>query len=410
MSLKDFSKESNATPELRFPEFDGTWRQHKLQEITTFSKGKGISKNDIAKHGKTKCIRYGELYTTYGEIINCVFSKTNLPITSLVLSDVNDIIIPSSGETQIDIATASCILQKGVAIGGDLNILKTEENGVFLSYYLNNEKRIAIARLSQGISVVHLYASQLAELKINLPSLQEQNKIAAFLSKVDEKIEKQQSLIEQLEQLKKGYLQQIFSQELRFPEFDDMWEEKRLGEIARRVLRKNIENNQNVMTISAQEGLVAQGDYFTKSVSAKNITGYYLLKYGEFAYNKSYSNGYPLGAIKRLKNYQTGVVSTLYICFKLENNYSEEYVDHYFSSGKHNHELHKIAQEGARNHGLLNISIGDFFNICIFHPSLPEQTKIANFLSAVDKKIETVKQQLEATQTLKKGLLQNMFV
>ncbi|HIC8757263.1 TPA: restriction endonuclease subunit S, partial [Elizabethkingia anophelis] len=167
---------------MRFPGFEGEWQTKKLGETATFSKGKGISKSDIAENGLTECIRYGELYTYYGEVINDIKSKTNVDTSNLVFSEVNDVIIPASGETTIDIATASCVLKSGIALGGDLNIIKTENNGVFLSYYLNNKKKMEIANLAQGISVVHLYSSQLATLTLSFPKLEEQNRISTFLA------------------------------------------------------------------------------------------------------------------------------------------------------------------------------------------------------------------------------------
>jgi len=168
------------TPKIRFPDFKGDWINNSLGEIAKFSKGKGISKEDISESGETECIRYGELYTTYNETIDTVFSKTNLDTSDFVLSEANDIIIPASGETQIDIAKASCVLKSGIALGGDLNIIKSPNNGVFLSYYLNSKKKIDIAQLAQGISVVHLYAGQLSKLQLRIPSLPEQQKIASF--------------------------------------------------------------------------------------------------------------------------------------------------------------------------------------------------------------------------------------
>src|SRR5690606_35080787 len=146
-------------PELRFPEFVnvGEWEEKILGDVATFFKGKGISKADIVEDGSLPCIRYGELYTHYNETITKIKSSTNLSTDDLILSQVNDVIIPASGETQIDIATASCVLQDGVALGGDLNIIRTNLNGVFLSYYLNNAKKEDIAQMAQGISVVHLY-------------------------------------------------------------------------------------------------------------------------------------------------------------------------------------------------------------------------------------------------------------
>ncbi len=207
-----FPQDGQKVPNYRFPEFvkDGEWVEDTLDNIATFSKGKGISKSDISEKGKLPCIRYGELYTHYNETIANAKSSTNLHAGDLVLSETNDVIIPASGETQIDIATASCVLKSGVALGGDLNIIRSDMNGVFLAYYLNNAKKKDIARVAQGISVVHLYSSQLKTLKVDIPSSQEQKKIASSLSAVDELINGQTERIEQLQQHKKGLMQGLF--------------------------------------------------------------------------------------------------------------------------------------------------------------------------------------------------------
>jgi len=181
-----------------------------LGEVCEFSKGKGIAKKDISEDGETKCIRYGELYTHYNEVISDIISKTNIKVKKLVLSIANDVIIPASGEDRFDIATASCIMKSGIAIGGDLNIIRSKNNGIFLPYYLNSIKKLEIANLAQGVSVVHLYSSQLKSLSVNLPSIPEQTKIANFLSKIDEKIANVNQQIEKTKEWKKGLLQQMF--------------------------------------------------------------------------------------------------------------------------------------------------------------------------------------------------------
>jgi type I restriction enzyme S subunit len=408
------NERSRNVPKLRFPEFEEEWEENKLGNIAVFLKGKGISKSDISDDGENECIRYGELYTTYNEVISSVISKTNVTLDISVLSEENDVIIPSSGETQLDIATASCVLKKGVILGGDLNIIKSQLNGVFLSYLLNNSKKKDIAKLAQGNSVVHLYNKQLGILKLNYPNSEEQQKIAHFLTSIDHRIQTLEKKKTLLAQYKKGVLQKIFKQELRFKDDDGneflRWKKLQLSEIAERVKTKNKIDNQNVLTISAQLGLVSQLEYFNKSVSAKNLTGYYLLKRDDFAYNKSYSNGYPMGAIKRLNKYDFGVVSTLYICFRFNEKVSLDFMEQYFDAGLQNREIEKVAQEGARNHGLLNIGVNDFFEIDLKIPSLLEQTKIANFLSAIDKQIALVNSKIEHTKAYKKGLLQQMFV
>ena len=188
------------------------------------------------------------------------------------------------------------------------------------------------------------------------------------------------------------------------------WELSRLNKQFIRQTRKNTEGNTNVLTISAQHGLISQEIFFSKSVAGENKENYYLLHRGDFAYNKSYSNGYPYGTIKTLSLYEKGIVSPLYICFsKTKENKCPEFYTHYFEAGMLNHEIQTFAQEGARNHGLLNIAIEDFFNAIIAKPPLPEQQKIADILTTQDKVIELKEQLLAQKQQQKKYLMQQLL-
>ena len=207
-----FPQEGETFPKWRFKKFakDGEWVEKKLDEVAVFLKGKGISKADIVENGSLPCIRYGELYTYYNETISIIKSYTNSNADDLVISEANDVIIPASGETQIDIATASCVLEKGIALGGDLNIIRSKINGVFLSYYLNNAKKNEIAQMAQGIAVVHLYPNQLRNLIIQFPKPKEQQKIASSLTSLETLITTQAEKIEQLKLHKKGLMQGLF--------------------------------------------------------------------------------------------------------------------------------------------------------------------------------------------------------
>jgi type I restriction enzyme S subunit len=180
--------------------------------VANFLKGKGISKSDISTDGTQPCIRYGELYTHYKEVIKEIKSFTNLYREDLILSEPNDVIIPSSGETKEDIATASCVKLGGVALGGDLNVLRSSfVNGEFLAYYLSHGLKKIISKIAQGDAVVHLYATQLKKLTIRVPKMKaEQQKIAFCLSSLDDLITAQAQKIELLERHKKGLLQGLF--------------------------------------------------------------------------------------------------------------------------------------------------------------------------------------------------------
>ena len=188
------------------------------------------------------------------------------------------------------------------------------------------------------------------------------------------------------------------------------WNVVRLGEISSRVTRRNQDNRcQNVLTISAQSGLINQTDFFNKQVASKDLSNYILLKKGEFAYNKSYSTGYSFGAFKRLKFYEEGVASPLYIYFKFNDDVCSDFFEFYFDAGQANRQIKDIVQEGARNHGLLNLSIDDFFNIKIRMPNLDEQKKIAEILSTWDEAINLTINLIESKKQFKKALMQNLL-
>ena len=213
-------------PTLRFPGFTDEWQKKKLCSIAKLSKGTGISKEDKSDYG-SPCILYGELYTTYNsEIINEVVSKTELHLDNLVQSESNDVIIPSSGESAIDISTARCVTTSGVLLGGDLNIIRLyQDDGRFLCYQLNSVRKLDIAKVAQGVSVVHLYGDALKSISVSLPHIDEQKKIADFLSLLDERIELQSKLIYKLQSLIKGLNQQLLTK-------CDSWNTYQLKDIA----------------------------------------------------------------------------------------------------------------------------------------------------------------------------------
>ena len=195
---------------------------------------------------------------------------------------------------------------------------------------------------------------------------------------------------------------------LRFPGFEGEWEKKRLGDFTERVKRKNKYNLSKLpLTISAKYGLVDQITFFNKIVASTDMSNYYLLKKGEFAYNKSYSNDYPWGAIKRLDNYEQGVLSALYICFTTQDNVESDFILQYFESPKWHKSVSEIAVEGARNHGLLNISVQNFFQTYHYVPKeKKEQTKIATLLHLIDERIATQNKIIEDLKKLKSAIIE----
>ena len=290
------------------------------------------------------CILYGELYTKYkSEIIDEVYSRTELDSSSLVKSKANDVIIPCSGETAIDISTARCVPFNNILLGGDLNIIRLKhDDGGFFAYQLNGARKKDIARVAQGVSVVHLYGENLKHIRVYHPAIEEQKKITRLLSLIDERIATQNKIIEDLKKLKSAIIDKSFcypnesSPQKRFIGFTEEWHLVHLSDICQRVRTKNFNTQCTfVLTIAAQFGLVSQEEFFNKSVASDNLEGYYLLRKGDFAYNKSYSGDYAWGAVKRLECFSEGVLSPLYICFRPDTaRIDSDFLAHYFESKK----------------------------------------------------------------------------
>lgn len=261
---------------------------------------------------------------------------------------------------------------------------------------------------NEASGVPSLSASTISKIKILLPPLPEQRAIAQVLSTADAAIHTSEKLITQKELRKKWLMQQLLTGKKRLKGFEGEWKELKLSDVFNRVTRKNTEGNTTVVTISAQRGFVRQTDFFNKNIASEITDNYFLVERGEFCYNKSYSNGYPWGATKRLKDFDKAVVTTLYICFgvKDEMKTNPDFFEQYFSANLLDNGLTKIAHEGGRAHGLLNVTPTDFFNLKVNIPFLEEQTAIAQVLQAADKEISLLKAKAEKLREQKKGLMQ----
>jgi type I restriction enzyme S subunit len=409
MSASMTNSEKILVPALRFNEFDGDWNLKELKEICSFFSGGTPTSNDKTLYsGDIPFIGSGNIYDS--KVSNYITEKA-LNNSSAKLVEVGDLLYALYGANSGEVA----ISKMYGAVNQAILCIRTKSENIDFIYsllFLNKEK--IVTKYLQG-GQGNLSANIVKKLKYHFPRLPEQQKIASFLSAIDDKVQQLTKKKALLEDYKKGVMQQLFTGQLRFKDEEGKdypdWEDSVMQDVFQRVKEKNKENNLNVMSISAQQGLVNQLEYFNRYVSAADLTGYYLLKKGDFAYNKSYSKGYPMGAIKRLDRYDKGVVSTLYICFRIKENDDSTFYKEFLDHGGINRELHKIAQEGARNHGLLNMSVTEFFrDIKIPRPSVEEQIVIGKFLEDLSIKIESSKEELTQTQAFKKGLLQQMFV
>ena len=406
------------TPEIRFEGFTDPWEQRKLGELCIISKGHGYGKADIRDAG-TPLILYGRLYTQYESRIENVDTFTVEQEGSL-LSKGNEVIVPASGETAEDIAVASSVRRSGIIFGGDLNVVtpvsKLDPDYIALAITYS-KAHDDLAKRAQGKSVVHVHGNDIAEVEIPYPSESEQKRISTVVLGLDSLITLHQRKHDKLCTMKRSMLDKMFPKpgetepEIRFKGFTDPWEQRKLGEVAHRVIRKNEGNQSDLpLTISAQHGLVDQRDYFNNQVASRDMSGYYLLENGEFAYNKSTSGDSPWGAIKRLTKYEKGCLSTLYICFGLDLG-DPDFLVTYYETNRWHGAVQMIAAEGARNHGLLNIAPDDFFETVLTLPcSTEEQKQIGCFFTQLNSLITLHQRKLNLLRNTKKSLLDKMFV
>ena len=382
-------------PKLRFKEFNDEWKCYPLNKIVNFSKGNLLSKADLDESGLYSCILYGQLYTKYKEVVRKVYSKTNRNDKNLVKSKYGDILIPSSGETPIDISTASCILLDNIALGGDINILSPNNcDGRFLSYMINNNKRKDIAKVAQGHSVVHLYNDNLKNINVNIPTINEQTKIANILELLDKKIELQTKKIEALKLFKSYTKNEIFKNG------DYVC---KLGNIIKKWNEKNIDNSINyVESISNKAGFISQSEQFEdRNVASKNLRNYYVIRKGVFGYNPSRLN---VGSIALKENDSTSVVSPLYECFITSQN--NIYLLEWFNSNYFKKETSSKFEGGVRN----TLSFNNLCDIKINLPNIDKQNKYAEYFNKINFKINQEKKKMSKLLKFKKALLQKMFI
>ena len=422
--------EKTNVPEIRFAGFTDPWEQRKLGDCFDFLQNNTLSRADLnAESGSARNIHYGDILIKFGDCLGLGSDKLPFVDDESILSKyanstlrVGDIIFADTAE---DESAGKCVelvkLPNEPVISGLHTIPvrpKFPFGSGYLGHYLNaSAYHDQLLPLMQGIKVISVSKTALQDTQICFPTASEQSAIGASLNVLDSLITLHQRKYDKLVQLKKSMLDKMFPKpgetepEIRFAGFTDPWEQRKLGEIARRVTRKNDDNESDLpLTISAQHGLIDQRTFFNNQVASKDMSGYYLLKKGEFAYNKSTSTDSPWGAIKRLLNYDKGCVSTLYICFDLIDA-DPDFLVTYYETNRWYKSVQLIAAEGARNHGLLNIAPDDFFGTVLSIPGQQQEQKlIGNYFSNLDKLITLHQRKLELLRNTKKSLLDRMFV
>lgn len=407
------TNEVKNVPELRFPEYREEWEVKRLGEIVDFSKGKLLGKKDLTEKDGVPCILYGELYTKYGPIINDVISRTNVDTGKLKKGRKNQILIPSSGETTEDIATASALnINDDVYIGGDLNILTPKnEDGRFISLSLNGVNKWNVAKFAQGKTVVHIYNNDLKKLHINLPTkIEEQQEISGFFNKLDRQIELEEQKLEKLEEQKKGYMQKVFSQEFRFKDENGNdypeWEDKLISDIGKVITGNTPSKKENDYWNSNQYIWVTPTDISNK----KNIytSGYQLSQKGFSKARQLPKNTLLItciasigkNAILRIEgscNQQINAVIP-------NDNYDVDYLYYAFE------DVSKLMKSIAGKTATQIVNKAVFEKLLLNVPIYEEQQKISGFLNKVDILIDKQAQKIDELKLRKQGFLQKMFV
>lgn len=403
-------------PKLRFKDNNDNdypnWVNSTIGKSGYFYYGKSAPKWSITDTATTPCVRYGELYTTHNIIVKKIYSYTNIPKENLKFSTGNEVLVPRVGEEPLDFCKCCYLPFKDVAIGEMISVYNTKNNPLFISYMFNGTMKYKFARLVEGGNVSNLYYSYLENISINLPCLEEQKKIANFLSTVDKKITNLENTITSLENQKKGLLQQIFSQKLRFKDKNGNnypnWEKKKLGDI----------------------GSFSRGGNLSKSDLSKKGTSCIL--YGELY---TYYNEFATEIKSKTLNTTNLVLSKKYdVLLPLSGETAEDistctciffddialgsdllifrssFFDGRFMSLLLKYKYkYKIAQI-AQGKSIVHISEKNIKNINIKIPCIEEQQNIADFILIFTKKLENQKAQLKHWKQIKKGLLQQMFI
>ena len=390
---------------MRFPEFTEEWQGEQLHEIAELSKGIGISKEQLSENG-TPCILYGELYTKYkSEIISKIISKTDIEKSKLKHSKQNAVIIPCSGETAIDIAVARCVPFDNVLLGGDLNVIRLHKyDGAFMAYQLNGKRKTDIAKLAQGVSVVHLYGENLKSIKTYNPSLQEQQKIVKLLSMLDERLEVQNKIIEKLQSLIKGIIVSHYSTTAHTIKVKI----RELGEAySTMVMSKEQLTNDGNLCVFYGELFTLYGcviDKVKSRTSLEKVSS--TLSHGRDLLFPASTTVDAVSLIAPSALMQKGIIlGGDMFGIKVSEAYNPIYLSYYF-----NYIANKRLAKYAKGTTIIHLHYNEIANVAIELPNIEEQDKIVSTILEYSAKLSIEETILEKLFDLKQYLLKQLFI
>ena len=405
-------------PIVRFRNFSEPWLKKQLSEVAEFSKGRGYSKKDLQSHG-TPIILYGRLYTNYESEISNVETYANLEENSVV-SEGGEVIIPASGESADDISRASCVIDRGIILGGDLNIVRPHEylNSLFIAITLSNgSQQRELSKRAQGKSVVHLHNSDLKAVKLFYPSYEEQSAIGSLFRTLDDLLTSHKDNVANYKSLKATMLSKMFPKagqtvpEIRLDGFEGEWEINKLNKYLAVSKQKNTQlkfDKEDVLSVSGEFGIINQIQFQGRSFAGASVEMYSIVDTGNIVYTKSPLKANLYGIIKT--NYGIpGIVSTLYAVYLPNENVFPGFVERYFENDlRLNSYLKPLVNKGAKND--MKVSDENALLGAVIFPQLEEQVAISDYFTNLDKFIQSHKDKITQLETLKKKLLQNMFI
>ena len=384
-------------PQIRFSGFTDTWEQRKFSDIAETRRGLTYKPNSIVDNG-VRVLRSSNINEdTFVFGNDDVFVDENA--VNIPYIQNGDILITSANGSSRLVGKHAIIrnLPDNSAVHGGFMLIASSSNPEFLNASMSSQwysEFVSLYVAGGNGAIGNLNKNDLDTQIVLVPSVAEQQQIGSYFRNLDNLITLHQRKYDKLTKVKKAMLEKMFPEngspypEIRFKGFTDAWEQRKLSDMVERVTRKN-ENRESELplTISAQYGLIDQNEFFDKRIASRDVSGYYLLKKGEFAYNKSTSSDAPWGAVKRLDRYEMGVLSTLYIVFALKENgnIDSDFLVSYYDTDCWHKGVQAIAAEGARNHGLLNITPADYFETVLTVPSdVKEQHQIGSFFAKLD--------------------------
>lgn len=398
---------SLSTPCLRFSEFKEDWQKVQLLKICTLISGQHLSPEQYDENQNE--LPY---FTGPSDYTNNVDKLNKWSLVDSKFAECGDILITVKGS---GVGEMMMLSLPRVAMGRQLMAIrnKFDTDNRFIYFRLLKNRNLFQA-LASGNMIPGLSRSDILQSKLHIPYQEEQQKVADFLSSVDKKIALLKEKHVLLVQYKKGVMQKLFSQEIRFKDeagknFPD-WQEFKLNEAATPIKRKLEQAIDTVLTISAKSGFLLQADRFSQIIAGNSLSKYTHLKKGEFSYNRGNSKSYTYGCIYKLEDYEEALVPNIYRSFTLNEGACPEFFAQLFKNKYLDRQLRRLISSSARMDGLLNIGEKDFYEVKVPFPAEAEQKKIGAFLNELDKKLALILEQIEHTQTFKKGLLQQMFV